>query len=183
MTFPFSFFCPMSYPTKESRRELYAIMQDIPAAVHIPGRKKPYKVQGMKPYTIERLTGLWIERDAIHVSDAADALKSLCKDPYFSHKQAALIVLNGYIKIKLLWGLLWRWWAYIKGYTEEQLTPIISEGKKKLPLKACWENLVYTQDMRNDWITMTKKEAEQYRAELLSATARHSSRISPNTAG
>lgn len=173
----------MNYPSKEAQAELSAIMQDTPAIVEIAGTNKRYKIRGIKPYTIECLTALWIERDLSRPEGAADNLKSLCQDPYFNHKQAALMVLNSFFKIKLFWCFLWRWWAYVKGYEEHQLTDIISEGKKKIPLSAYWMNLLFTLDMRNDWMQMTKKEAEQYRAEHLSAPAQPSSKSSHSTEG
>ena len=58
------------------------------------------------------------------------------------------------------------------------MAPIIIEGKKKLPLIAHWSNMAYSADMRNDWVKMTKEEAEQYRAELLSAAKQLSSKNS-----
>lgn len=173
----------MKHPDKQAQSELHAIMQDAPTTVGVPGTKKKYKIRGVKPYTIERLTALWIERDMSRPENSTDTLKSLCCDPYFNHKQAALFVLNGFFKIKFLWALLWRWWAYVKGYEEHQLTDIIAEGKKKIPLNGYWMNLLFTLDMRNDWMQMTKKEAEQYRAELLSVSAAHSSKNSHNTEG
>ena len=61
------------------------------------------------------------------------------------------------------------------------MTPIIMEGKKKLPLMAHWSNMAYSTDMRSDWVKMTKEEAEQYRAELLSVAKQLSSRSSHAT--
>ena len=58
------------------------------------------------------------------------------------------------------------------------MSPIILEGKKKLPLMAHWTNMAYSVDMRTDWVKMTKEEAEQYRAELLSVAKQLSSRNS-----
>jgi hypothetical protein len=59
------------------------------------------------------------------------------------------------------------------------MLPIIMEGKKKLPLTAHWMIMAYSADMRTDMVKMTKAEAEQYRAELLSATKQLSSKNSP----
>ena len=43
--------------------------------------------------------------------------------------------------------------------------------------------MAYSVDMRADWKGMTEKEAEQYRAELLSVVKRLSSKNSQNTDG
>jgi len=174
----------MKQVSTSARRDYYDIVEDIPTTVAIPGTKKTVKVRGIKPYTIECLTKLWLEREnTIVPEDSADTLKSLCIEPYFAIKEAVLLTLNSWWKIHLLYGLKWRIWAKIKGYTEAQMSPIIQEGKKKLPLMAHWTNMAFSVDMRNDWMKMTTKEAEQYRAELLSVASQVSSRSSQSTEG
>lgn len=173
----------MKQPDKRVRQELSDIQNDRAERISIRDTKRHVKVRGMKPYTIERLTALWVARDLARCEDSGSTLHSLCRDPYFNHKQAALIVLNGWFRIKFFWGLLWRWWAYVREYEEYQLTDIIVAGKKKIPLTSYWTNIALTVDMRNDWITMTNKEAEQYRAELLLVAERHSSKSTPSTEG
>ena len=61
------------------------------------------------------------------------------------------------------------------------MTDIIAAGKKKLPLMAHYATMAYSMDMRTDLMKMTKKEAEQYRAELLSEAKRLSAKTSPDT--
>jgi len=161
-------------PISAERRSYIDIVEDRPEIVEIPGTRKTVRIRGMKPYTIERLTLLWQERDANLPEDTGATLKSLCIEPYFAVKQAVLITLNNYWSIRMLYPIKWRIWAYLKGYTEEQMTPIIAAGKKKLPLMAHWTNMAYLTDMRTDWMRMTGKEAEQYRAELISVGQRHS---------
>lgn len=115
--------------------------------------------------------------------DAASTLKSMCREPYFAVKEAVILSLNNFWALHLIYPLKWRIWAYLRGYTESQMMPIIMEGKKKLPLTAHWTNMVYSSDMRTDWMRMTKVEAEQYRAELLSVSNQPSLKSSPNTDG
>lgn len=165
-----------------ARIENAEVVFNIPTIVNIPGTKKSVSLRGVKPYTIERLTQLWIERDlATQPTSSAETLKSLCIEPYFAVKEALLFVLNSYWKIILFFPFLSWWWGKVKGYTEEQMTPIILEGKKKLPLMAHWTNMAYSVDTRNDWVRMTKEEVEQYRAELLSVAKQLSSKSSPAT--
>lgn len=134
----------------------------------------------MHPYTIERLTRLWLERDVDKApDDAPETLKSLCREPYFTVKEAVIFSLNSWWKLHLIYPFKWRIWAYLRGYTEEQMMPIIQEGKKKLPLTAHWTNMAFSADMRTDWRKMTNKEAEQYRAELLSVANQLSSKNTP----
>ena len=81
----------------------------------------------------------------------------------------------------MLYPIMWRLWGKLWGFTEEQMEPIIVEGKKKLPLTAHWRNMASSVDMRMDWMKMTKKEAEQYRAELLSVAKALSLKSSQST--
>lgn len=165
-----------------ARQGLNEIADDVATEVQIPGTKKIVSLRGVKPYTLERITQLWIERDSMAIpEDSASTLKSLCAEPYFAVKEALYFVLNGYWKIRLFHRIMSWWWGKIKGYTDEQMLPIILEGKKKLPLTAHWMIMAYSADMRTDMMKMTKKEAEQYRAELLSVAKQLSSRNSPAT--
>lgn len=154
----------------KARQGLNEVANDAPTIVEIPGTRKKVALRGVKPYTLERITQLWIERDSMAVpEDSASTLKSMCAEPYFAIKEALYFVLNGWFKINLFHRFMTFWWGKVKGYTEDQMLPIILEGKKKLPLTAHWMIMAYSADMRMDIVKMTKTEAEQYRAELLSA--------------
>jgi len=171
----------MKQPNISSRKDLMDIAENSASIVPIPGTRKSVKLRWIKPYTIERLTRLWIERDmaSYNVSSGSDVAKDLCKEPYFAFKEAALMMLNHDLKIRFFYPFLWRYLAH--RYSEVQMQPIIEEGKKKAPLTAHYEIMAFSQDMRADLMKMTKKEAEQYRAELLLAAKRLSSKTSPNT--
>ena len=171
----------MKQPTLEQRKEYMDIVDNSVSVVPIEGTKRSVKIRWMHPYTLERITQVWIERDlaSASVASGSEVAKDLCKEPYFAFKEAALMILNNDIKIRLFYPLYWRWLAH--KYTERQMVPIISEGKKKLPLSAHYETMAYSMDMRTDMVKMTKTEAEQYRAELLLAMKQLSSKTSPNT--
>lgn len=165
-----------------ARQGLDEVVDDSPAIVKIPGTKKSVSLRGVKPYTLERITKLWLQRDSLAIpEDSASTLKSMCSEPYFAVKEALYFVLNDYWKIRLFHRIMSWWWGKVKGYTDEQMLPIILEGKKKLPLTAHWMIMAYSSDMRTDMMKMTKTEAEQFRAELLSAASRLSSKNSPAT--
>ena len=166
----------------ESRSEYVELRDNSETLVPIPGTSKKVRLRWLHPGTIERLTALWIERDlaAAKVSKGSEVLKDLAKEPYFAFKEAALMILNNDLRIRFLYPLFWRWLAF--RYDETQMTAIISEGKKKLPLMAHYETMAYSMDMRTDMMEMTTKEAERYRQELLSAARRLSSKTSPDTA-
>lgn len=164
----------------KARQSLDGVVEDTPSIVTIPGTKKKVKLKGVKPYTLERITKLWLKRDSMSIpDDTASTLKSMCSEPYFAVQEALYFVLNSWWKIILFHRILTFWWSKVKGYTDAQMLPIIMEGKKKLPLTAHWTIMVYSADMRTDMVKMTKTEAEQFRAELLSAASRLSSKNSP----
>ena len=171
----------MKQPSLQSKKEYMDIVSDSVSVVPIPGTKRKVRVRWMKPYTMERLTEVWIERDlaSAEVKKGSEVLKDLCKEPYFAFKEAALMVLNNDLKIRFFYPFYWRWLAH--RYDETQVVGIIAEGKKKLPLMAHFETMAYSMDMRTDMMKMTTKEAEQYRQELLSAVKEHSSRSSRPT--
>ena len=175
----------MNQPDLKAREEYFSIVQDAPTAVRIPGTRRVVRLRGVKPYTMERLTALWLERDlaAVKVQKGSDVLKDMAKEPYFAVREACIFALNSYWKLRLLYPIMWRVWAYLRGYTDSQMEPIILEGKKKLQLQAHWSIMAYSLDMRTDMMMLTKKEAEQYRAELLSAEKLLLSRTSRSTAG
>lgn len=131
---------------------------------------------------MERITKVWIEREiaSANIEKGAEVLKDLCKEPYFAFKEAALMILNNDIKIRLFYGLYWRWLSF--RYNENQMLGIIETGKKKAPLVAHYYIMAYSLDMRTDMLKMTKKEAEQYRAELLLAEKQRSSKTFQSTA-
>ena len=170
----------MEQPNLEQRAEYLDIVNNSVSVVPIQGTKRSVKLRWLKPYTMERITKVWIERElaSARLEKAADVLKDLAKEPYFAFKEAALMILNHDIKIRLFYGIYWRFLAF--KYTEPQMEPIIAEGKKKLPLMAHYYIMAYSLDMRTDMMKMTKKEAEQYRAELLLEGKRRLSKTSQN---
>lgn len=172
-------------PDINARRAYTDLVEDVPTIVRIPRTKRSVKLRGIKPYTIERLTRLWQERELYSEmpKTSGNVLKSMAIEPYFTIKEAVLMTLNSYWSIRILYPFKWRIWAFFRQYDEKQMLPIIQAGKKKLPLMAHWSNMAFSVDMRNDWMKMTSKEAEQYQAELLSAAKLHSQRSSQSTEG
>ena len=171
----------MKQPTLEQRKEYLDIVEDSVSVVPIKGTKRSVRLRWIKPYTMERITKVWLERDlaAAKIKDGSDVLKDLAVEPYFAFREAALMILNNDIKIRLFYWIYWRWLAF--RYNETQIAKVIEEGKKKLPLFSHYEIMVYSLDMRTDAIKMTTKEAEQYRVDLLSGAKPLLSKISQNT--
>ena len=156
-------------------------MENSVSVVRIPRTKRSVRLRWIKPYTLERLTKVWLERENAveRLNTGAEVLKDMAIEPYFAFKEAALMILNHDIRIRLFYGLYWRYLAH--RYDETQIVPIVEEGKKKLPLMAHYEIMVFSTDMRTDLMTMTKAEAERYQAELLSVAKQPLLKTSPLT--
>ena len=124
----------MKQPTLEQRKEYMDIVEDSVSVVPIKGTKRTVRLHWIKPYTMERITKVWLERDlaSVKVEKGSDVLKDLAKEPYFVFKEAALMILNHDIKIRLFYGIYWRWLAF--KYNEAQMVDIVAEGKKNFRL-------------------------------------------------
>lgn len=146
----------MQQPDIEAQKELNSIIENLPDYVRIG--KKRYRVKWLHPVTVRKINQIVLEDGNDHNA---------------SHKTAACIALNNVFKLKLLYPLLWRWFYYIKQYTEDDFTEILALGKKKIPLQAYYANTILMTDMKDTMMAMTKEEASSFRQELI--TAQHGS--------
>ena len=138
-------------PSLEDEKLLNDVMEDSVDEVAIKGTNKKYKIGWLKKGTMRKITSVALEEN---------------KDDMLSAKTSALIVLNNYWKIKFFYPILWRWFFYVKEYTDEQLSEILSVGKKKVPYIAFLTNTILVTGMKDTIMTMTKKEAERIRQGL-----------------
>lgn len=138
-------------PSLEDEKLLNDVMEDSVDEVSIKGTNKKYKIGWLKKGTMRKITSVALEDN---------------KDDMLSAKTSALIVLNNYWKIKFFYPILWRWFFYVKEYTDEQLSEILSVGKKKVPYIAFLTNTILVTGMKDTIMTMTKKEAERIRQGL-----------------
>ena len=108
--------------------------------------KITFKVGWLRPYTLERITGLALGEGREHEIPA---------------RVAALISLNGFFSINLLYPLLWRWmYHYVPS---EVLAAIVAEGKKKEVslTQDYWTCIILTTAMRDSRMNLTREEAER----------------------
>lgn len=138
-------------PTIEDEQLLDSVMEDAKDEVSIKGTNKKYQIGWLKKGTMRKMTSVSLEEG---------------KDDMLSAKVAALVILNNYWKIKFFYPILWRWFFYIKEYTDDQLSEIIAVGKKKVPYIAFLTNTILVTGMRDTIMTMTKEEAERIRQGL-----------------
>ena len=138
-------------PTIEEERLLNSVVEDEVSRVDVRGTT--YKLKYMRNATIRKITDVMLKDG---------------DDSKVSSKCAALMVLNGYFKIKFFYWFLWRWFYYIKQYLEIELHPLIDEGKKKVRAEDYYINTIFLIGMKDTMIAMTREEAERFRQELSS---------------
>ena len=137
----------INQPTPEQQAALDNVIDNSVDEVRIPGTKSVYKIKWLRWGARRKIT-------RIMQSKRAD------DEILFLHKIAACIILNGYWRIKFFFPFLWRWFAYIKQYSEGQLSPIIETGKKKVPAEDFYLTTILVIGMKDLMMTMTKREAE-----------------------
>lgn len=76
---------------------------------------------------------------------------------------------NGWIGMKLIYPLMWRWMYYVKQYTYEELIEAVALVKKKAPLAAYLITITSLTEMKDTMMQMTRQEAERIRQERLMA--------------
>lgn len=141
-------------PEIDIQRELDALADDRPEIVPIPNTRRKVKVGWLKNETIRRLS-------KIQLSKRSDSRF----ERQIASRMAALIILNGFWKIKLFYPLLWRWYYYIRQYSDYQMLPIVETGKKKVVPIPSWLVMTYLQGFNDTLATMTRKEVAASRPE------------------
>jgi len=166
-------------PTTAQEQELMAVNDDRTSVVSIPGRNS-VMVGFMKPYATERFTKLMLDSNVkVESGSEIEALNIIKEKSTIPHRLASIALLNKMWKIKLFYWIKWRWMAYVQEWTFDQCFPVILEGKKKIPSESYAWCIMLGVAMMETTMTMTKKEVEQYRQELLLVQDQHSQKNIP----
>ena len=136
-------------PDIDQEKELNSLIENGVSEVKIPGTNRVYRLRWLKHEATRKITSI------LHNMKDGDDDKISCK-------AAAAIVLNDFWKIKFLYWLLWRWFYYVRQYTDNQLLPLILEGKKKVPLKGFLSTTMLVIEMRDTIMTMKKGEVHRF---------------------
>ena len=133
-------------PSKEAPDELNAIIENLPDYAKI--RNKTYKIKWLHAGTVRKINQIILEEG---------------NDAVANYQTAACIILNGFLKIKLFYPFLWRWFYYVKQYSEADLTEVLAIGKKKIPRQSYFVNTILMTDMMDTMMMMNKKEVSSIR--------------------
>lgn len=148
-------------PTNEQQREYLSLRDNDPTEVHILGTKKKYKLYWLKQSQLEKLGRLVIHKSDTDNTDSMDVLNEMIEDGRLACKTAAIFLLDGFFKMKLFYWFLWRWFYYVKEYSMMQLSEILIEGKKKVPLAQFFVITMSLTEAKDTLMMMTMREAER----------------------
>lgn len=143
----------LSQPTNDDERELLDVTLNGKSYVEVRGEK--WCVRWKRNRALTKVSELMLDKEQ-------DEDTIVCK-------AAALLRLNSWWKIRFLFWLLWRWYFYVREYTEDELLPYIEECKKKLPLQGYYGAIILLTAMKTTKMQMTRAEVEHFQAEQLSA--------------
>lgn len=73
-------------------------------------------------------------------------------------KCLAAAIHNSYFRIKWLWWILWRWYYYMRNYTDSELTDAICIIKKKVASGSYFFNTTLLIGMRETMMAMSREE-------------------------
>lgn len=143
-------------PSQEAEKELRDIVRNEKTSIEVRGTK--FNIGGIYNDTLDWITDiLTYEKD----------------DKRITAKCAAAAWLNGYFRLRLFWWAVWRWFYYVKQYTDTELQPIIAECKKKADSDQFmyYLNIISLTDVKTTAMTRTMKEAKPILPELRGALA------------
>lgn len=146
----------MSEPGNAWEEVLNAVLEDKPEVIKVRG--KGIGLGDLRKGTLRFLTDK-------QLSAKDDG------DPKNTAKYAAALVINNWWGLRaffgLWWRIKWRWYFYVKQYTDKELLPLILASKKKADLAtaAYMMNTTLVTGMRDTSMTKTREEARRIQAE------------------
>ena len=159
-------------PSRDEQREYVSARDNDATIVAIKGTKKKYKLRWLRNGQIEKLSRLLIRKASTDDKDkdADDILNAVLSDTKLACKTAAIYLLDGYWKLKFRYWYLWRWFYYIRQYSNDQLQDILVEGKKKVPLT---QFLTLTMSLTEAKVTLMMMRTEEAERILQGLASEH----------
>ena len=149
-------------PTIDQQQIYLSLISNDAEEVQILRTKKKYKVRWLKNGQLEKLSRLLLHKKTIdeEKTTGSAVLDEILEDSKLACKAAAIILLDGFWKIKLRYWFLWRWFYYVKQYDNIQLAPILEVGKKKVPQMQFFKTIMSLTEARDSLMRMRAKEVE-----------------------
>lgn len=131
-------------PTEKEKKTLDSIVENAKDYVEVRGRK--WGVRWIRNRARRKVTSI--------MNNEKDEDKVV-------YKCAAALRLNGFFKITFFYWFLWRWYYYVKQYSEEELVAFIDLCKKKVPVEGYLIATMLLTGMRDDTMNMTREEVNR----------------------
>lgn len=155
-------------PTLDAQQLYLAMINNDAEEVEILRTKKKYKIRWLKNGQLEKLTRLLLHKKTIdeNTSTGSDVMDAILEDSKLACKAAAIIILDGYWKLKFRYWYLWRWFYYVRQYDNIQLDKILEVGKKKVPQMQFFRTIMSLTEAKDSLMRMRAKEVEVTLQEL-----------------
>ena len=173
-------------PTAEQQRWYQSVRDNDRSVVSVRGHK--YEIGWLYPAQIAKLGRLLLRKSRVDVAGEdgktqtsvidENALAQFLYDQKLACKAAAIFLLDGYWKLRMWYGVVWRWFYYVRQYNHFDLDQLIGEGKKKVPLEQFLKITMYLTGVRDTLMMMRTEEAERILRELSSAASTPSAKES-----
>ena len=155
-------------PTLDAQQLYLALINNDAEEVEILRTRKKYKIRWLKNGQLEKLTRLLLHKKTLdeNTSTGSDVMDAILEDSKLACKAAAIIILDGYWKLKFRYWYLWRWFYYVRQYDNIQLDKILEVGKKKVPQMQFFRTIMSLTEARDSLMRMRAKEVEVTLQEL-----------------
>lgn len=149
-------------PSIDAQQIYLSLINNDAEEVGILRTNKKYKIRWLKNGQLDRLTRLLLHKKTIDddKTTGSDVLDDILEDNKLACKAAAIIILDGYWKLKFRYWFLWRWFYYIRQYDNIQLNEILEVGKKKVPLNQYYATIISLTEAKDTLMRMRAKEVE-----------------------
>lgn len=149
-------------PSLDVQQLYLSLISNDAEEVEILRTKKKYKIRWLKNGQLEKLTRLLLHKKTIdeQKTTGSDVMDAILEDTKLACKAAAIIILDGYWKLKFRYWFMWRWFYYIKQYDNIQLIKILEVGKKKVPLKQFYWTITSLTEAKDTLMRMRTEEVE-----------------------
>lgn len=149
-------------PTIDVQQLYLSLISNDAEEVEILRTKKKYKIRWLKNGQLEKLTRLLLHKKSIdeNMTTGSEVMDAILEDTKLACKSAAIIILDGYWKLKFRYWFLWRWFYYVRQYDNIQLYNILEVGKKKVPLQQFYGTITSLTGVKDTLMRMRKEEVE-----------------------
>ena len=152
----------------QSREDLQELIKNEKTEILLSNGRK-IRLRPICSDAQDKIDDLIVEHDKIAAKVKANEMTEQEGNRHtrmFYSKCAAAIILNGYFKLKLFYGLKWRIIHRFWALTGSDHLAIIGEAKKKAQQQEYYLAMALAMTMNDTCTTMTRKEAEAFQREL-----------------